>query len=106
MLIAGKTDIGLQFPGLFRWPFLYKDITLASFHSLGKEDRVIAWLKINVNESEIAGATILIILQKILSMPVALLLKSPCKRRQTWLTVTGWNAANSDSALLVYNYFN
>jgi hypothetical protein len=40
-------------------------------------------LKINVNESEIAGAAILIILQDILSMPVVLLLESPYKRRQT-----------------------
>ena len=32
---------------------LYRGTTLATFHSSGKEDRVIAWLKISVSESEI-----------------------------------------------------
>jgi hypothetical protein len=36
-----------------------------------------------------AGAAILIILQEILSMPVALLLESPFKRQKIRLTVTG-----------------
>jgi hypothetical protein len=48
------------------------------------------------------GAAFLTILQEILSMPVALLLESPSKRRQTCLTVTGWNAANSDLRFLTY----
>jgi hypothetical protein len=48
------------------------------------------------------GAANLIILEEILSMPVALLLESPCKRWQTLLTVTGWNAANSDWEFLTY----
>ena len=59
---------------------LYRGTTLATFHSSGKEDRVIAWLKISVSESEITGAVNLIIFQEILSMPVALLLERPCKR--------------------------
>jgi hypothetical protein len=38
--MACKTDIG-QFPGILSWPFLYGGITLATFHSSGKEDKVI-----------------------------------------------------------------
>ena len=34
---------------------LYRGTTLAIFHSSGKEDRVIAWLKVSVSESEITG---------------------------------------------------
>ena len=42
LLMASKTDIGLQFPGILRWPFLYRGTTLAIFHSSGKEDIIIA----------------------------------------------------------------